>query len=65
MTLKLNGLVLQCRNASKMQLEWQIVQVMIRLLLREHSDLGLHCLRRLVCRNTHFMNDNYIHANTP
>ena len=33
----------------KMQLELQTVQTLIRLLLSEQSDLGLHCLPRPIC----------------
>ena len=37
----------------KMQKEWQTEQTLIRLLLQlEQSDLGLHCLLRIVWPNT-------------
>ena len=33
-------------------LEWQTVMTLIRWLLLEQSDLGLHCLPRPVCPKT-------------
>ena len=34
------------------QREWQTVKTLIRLLPLEQSDLGLHCLPRLICPKT-------------
>ena len=31
---------------------WQSVKTLIKLLLQDHSDLGLQCLSRLVCPRT-------------
>ena len=36
----------------KMQMEWQTVKTLIRRLLEEQSDLGLHCLPKPVCPKT-------------
>ena len=36
----------------KMQMEWQLMKTLIRLLLEEQSDLGLHCLPRSICPKT-------------
>ena len=41
-----------------MQRELQAVQTLIRLLLEEQSDLGLHCLPRPVCPKTWEHNGN-------
>ena len=38
-------------SIKKMQVEEQTVQALIRLLLQEQSDLGLHCLLRPICPN--------------
>ena len=35
-----------------MQIEWQTVKTLIKLLLKEPSDRGLHCLSRPVCPDT-------------
>ena len=35
----------------KMQTEYQTEKTLIRLLLEEQSDLGLHCLLRPICPN--------------
>ena len=32
------------KGVQKMKMEWQTVKTLIRLLLDEQSDLGLHCL---------------------
>ena len=34
------------------QIKWQTLQTLIRLLHKEQSDLGLHCLPRPVCTET-------------
>ena len=36
----------------KVQMELQTVKTLIRLLLEEQSDLGLHCLPRPICPKT-------------
>ena len=38
----------------KMQMKWQSVKILIRLLFYEQSDLDLHCLCRPTCPNTKF-----------
>ena len=38
----------------KYLVEWQIVQTLIRMLLREQSDLGLHCLHVPFCQQLWF-----------
>ena len=45
-----------------MQIEWQIVLTMIRL-LQEQSDLGLHCLLRTICLNTQKVCQYYLKQN--
>ena len=40
-----------------MQMVWQTVQTLIRLLLWEQSDLGLHCLLRPRCPNVKIFYD--------
>ena len=46
-------MVLHCRNAiKKVGMEQQTVYTLIRL-LKEQSDLGLHCLLTPICPNTY------------
>ena len=35
------------------QIEWQTVKTLIRLLLKEQSDQGLHCFVNAFCPNTY------------